>query len=50
MGHADQGDGHPTLNVALRPQEGLLLFCWKADGYEFKRSLNLHVKETNHQI
>ena len=49
MGCLEQGGGHPTLNVALRPQIGLLPFRCEADGNTFKRSLHFQAKEIIHK-
>ena len=49
VGGTDQGDGQPTIDVAVRPQVGMILFRHEAAGYAFKRSLHLHSEEVIHQ-
>ena len=45
----DQGDIHPTLDIAACPRLGLLLFCREAAGYYFKHSLRIHFNEPIHR-
>ena len=49
MSVTDRGDGHPTLNVASRPQVGMMTFFREAFGYAFKFSFRLHAKDAIHQ-
>ena len=48
VGHLDQGDCHPTINVAARNQLGMLPFHREASVYAFNHSLCLHAEDTIH--
>ena len=49
MGGTNKGDDEPNLDVATRPQVGLLPFRCGAAGYALKHSLHLHSKEDIHR-